>query len=193
LHEPIDCATVQEVLEPYLDGELVVIRSHQVEVHLEDCSACLAQMHLASEIRNELRALPELDAPVPLVQAIYDDTVHGGSSRPATDRPLRPWLRPAWIALAAASLVLVLGWAISRSFIEVIPQQPDSATIARATAEARFALAQVGRATHKAGVAVRDRTLHQQIVRPAREGLSRALGRDPEIEGRSHQGGVDDV
>lgn len=186
------CADVQHDLEAYLDGELSTRRVHQVEAHLSDCQACLAQVHLAKEIHNTLRALPEFDAPAPVIQSIYDQTVRASESKASVSGLLGRWSRPVWATLAAASLALVLGLALL-SPRTMVPDQPDAVAIAQAAAEARFALAQVGLATRKAGVAVQHKALRDQIVAPTQRSLAEALGRHPEHASGSLQEGVDDV
>lgn len=187
-----NCAQVQQDLETYLDGELSTVRIHQVEAHLSDCSACLAQVHLAKETQNELRAMPEMDAPAAVIQTIFDQTVRSEKPKQTLSSLPNRWPRPLWATLVAASLVLVVALAVMNQGTTT-PDQPDEAAIAQATAEARFALAQVGLATRKAGLAVRNKALQDQIVTPTRRSLSRALGHNPEQESASLHEGVNDV
>lgn len=186
------CADIQHDLEAYLDGGLSTIRVHEIEAHISKCQACLTQMHLAREIQNELHALPEFDAPAPVIQSIYDQTVRAGEPGTSLTDLFGRWSRPVWATLAAASLALVLGLTLLNHGTTA-PDQPDQATIAQATTEARFALAQVGFATRKAGLAVRDRALRDQIVLPTQRSLAESLGRDPENHSGSLDEGVDDV
>lgn len=192
LRDSHDCIQVQQDLEAYLDGDLSTVRVHQVEAHLSDCHACLAQVHLAKEIQNELRAWPEMDAPAPVIQSIYDKTVRSQKPTRSLSDLFDLWPRPVWAALAAASLVLVFALAVMIQSTTTL-DQPDEAAIAQATAEARFALAQVGLATRKAGETVRDKALRDQIVEPAQRGLSEALRRNPEGESGTLYEGVNDV
>jgi anti-sigma factor RsiW len=171
---------------------LSTVRVHQVEAHLSDCPVCLAQVHLAKEIQNELRALPEFEAPAPVIQSIFDQTIRSEKPRRSVADFLGAWPRPVWATLAAASLVLVFALAVLNQSTTP-PDQPNEAAVAQATAEARFALAQVGLATRKARVTVRDKALRDQIVVPTRKGLSRALGRDSDQKPGSLNEGVNDV
>jgi anti-sigma factor RsiW len=183
---------VQHDLEAYLDGDLPTVRTHQVEGHLSDCSACMAQVHLAKEIQNELRALPEMDAPAGVIQTVFAQTVRSEIPKRSLGDLLNRWPRPVWATLAAASLVLVFAVAVMNRGTTT-PDHPDEAAIAQATAEARFALAQVGLATRKAGLVVRDKALQEQVVAPTLRSLSRALGPNPEQEPASLLKGVNDV
>lgn len=187
-----NCAQVQQDLEAYLDGGPSTVRAHRVEAHLSECSTCLAQVHLAKEIQNELRALPEMDAPAAVIQTIFDQTVRSEKPKRSLGDLLNRWPRPVWATLVAASLVLVVALAVINQGTTT-PDQPDEAAIAQATAEARFALAQVGLATRKAGLAVRNKALQDQIVTPTKRSLSRALGHNPGQEPASLHKGVNDV
>lgn len=187
------CEGIQHDLEAYLDGSLAVLRVQQIEGHLTDCQACLAQLHLAKEIQNELRALPEFDAAAAVIHSIYDQTVRVEESKGPLRRLLGDWARPAWTVLAAAALALAIGSTLLNQSTAPAPDRPDEAAIAQATAEARFALAQVGLATRKAGFAVRDKALREPIVIPTQEALSRALERYPAPDSASIDKGVNDV
>ena len=186
------CSDTQHDLEAYLDGDLPTVRVHQVEAHLSGCPDCMAQVHLAKEIQNELRALPELDAPAAVIQTIFDQTVRVQKPKRSLGAILDLWPRPVWAALAAACLVLVFALAVLNQSTAV-HDQPDEAAIAQATAEARFALARVGLATRKAGFAVRDKALREPIVAPTTEGLSRALERHSDADSGSLDKGVNAV
>lgn len=186
------CEEVWEHLEELLEGELPETQATQIRSHLDQCAACEAQTRLAMEIRGELRALPELDAPAPLLQAVLDQTVKAQEPRLSLGELLGSWPRPIWAALAAASLILVLGLTVL-SQRPTAPEQPDAAAIAQATAEARFALARVGVLTREAGLTIRDKALRDQVAVPTQKGLSQFLGQVSDAESRIPHEGVKDV
>jgi mycothiol system anti-sigma-R factor len=187
------CAETRETVELYLDGELDGESCVRIRAHLERCSTCAAQIQLAREIQSELRSLPELEAPAPVLERILERTVHRRRPAAAT-RWWAIWPRPVWGALAAAGLALVLGLAVfSERGSTPEPVLPDAATLERATAEARYALAKTGLLTAKAGAAVRDKALRDRVVRPTRQGLNQALGRSLERPIPSAAEGVEDV
>ena len=192
LHDSQTCQGVQHDLEAYLDGSVSTLRVQQIEGHLADCAACLAQLHLAKEIQNELRALPEFDAPAPVIHSIYDQTVRAEKPSNPLTAMLNRGSRPFWATLAAASLALVLGLTL----LDRGPtptDRPDEAAIAQAAAEARFALARAGLATRKAGTVVRDKALRDPILVPTHDGLSEVFGPAPEEQAGSLHEGVNDV
>lgn len=167
--DDLRCEEALDLLEPCLDGDLGAGEAEAVRGHLERCSACAAEMALAARIRTELRALPELDCP----PEVLDKVRRRGPGEVVPFRPRHAWsLR---IAAAAAALVLaVLGAMGGAFFLE--SQKPDSPSpeqVARATREARFALAYLGKATRQAGFDVRDEVLQKRLVMPATRSLAR--------------------
>ena len=104
------------------------------------------------------------------------------------------WPRPVWGALAAAGLALVLGLAVfSQRASTPEPALDDPATLARATAEARYALAKTGLLTARAGTALRDKALRDRVVTPTRQGLNQVLGRAQQPTTPSAAEGAEDV
>ena len=190
--ESWNCNEIRQHLEIFLDGGLPETTTNQIHSHLEDCPGCSAQAQLARELHNELRALPEFDAPAPVLQQILDQTVRTES--PANDAAglWGRWPGPAWAALAATGLALLLGVGVLNQQ-SPDPAEPDAATIAQATAEARYALARTGLLTRKAGLVIRDKTLRDQIAAPTNRGLSRALHNPVEEKGGASLEGVNDV
>ena len=157
------------------------------------CPECAAHLHLAKEIQNELQALPEIDAPAPILEQILDQTVRAREQRYTLTNLWGRWPRPAWAALAVAALVLALGLGVLARRSAEPPVPPDTATLALATAQARYALAKTGLLTRKAGVAIRDKTLRDRIVVPASRGLSQALGSPASGDAGVSSEGVNDV
>lgn len=169
------CKRIREHIETFLDEQLPEASLRAIGSHLDDCGECAAHAQLAREIRTELQALPEIDAPAPVLQKILDQTVRAQSARPFWSRLEALWPQPAWGALAAVALALALGLGVLTQ-PSSDPAQPDPESIAQATAEARYALAKAGLFTRKAGRVIRDQTLRDQIVAPTTRGFSQALG-----------------
>ncbi len=83
-----------DLLSAHLDGELDPAETERVTSHLYECGSCRRELEELSEIRSTVRALPELDAPIPLL--------------PSVRRP-RPWAAAAAsIAAAAVAIGLVV-------------------------------------------------------------------------------------
>jgi anti-sigma factor RsiW len=105
----MDCRHVEEMLSPYLDGELPPELRGQVAAHLQGCPACRRELALLTRLEEVLGELPA-PAPAPLAERVL------------AALPPRP--RPWWQSLAlAASLILgiVLGGALARDFYPLPP------------------------------------------------------------------------
>lgn len=172
-----DCATAMEGIEAYVDGELAGAAA--LEAHLESCEACAAEHRLATAVRRELRALPELDAPPAVLRSVR---LQAGGSRFA--RPYA-WVRkPAWAALAAAVFAAVLAAVLWPGWLRQAPPEAppaaDPAAVTQATAEARFALAYMARVSRRAGLKLKDDVMIERLARPAARSLARSLFPDLE-------------
>ena len=196
----LECDSILDHLEAYVDGDLEALESRRVEAHLARCPACEEERQLASDIRDELRALPELDAPRVVLQGVFHQVgTERFQPRPAAARPpvarppvarppvaRPPVARPAWAALAAAVFAaLVIGGGLFFSQTTETPRAPVIAEtpttptvhpedVARATEEARLAFAHIARVSQKAGFKLRE-DLGEHLVEPSTESLLRIL------------------
>jgi anti-sigma factor RsiW len=142
--ETLRCEEARELIEPSLDGELEAMDETRLRRHLEACPSCAGERRLAVRIQEELRRL-RLAEVVPLAQR---------------RRPVRP----ARALLAAAMLALTVGGALVLEQLRVRPaDRPSPAEVARATAEARFALAYVGKVSRQTGLDLRDGLLRGHL------------------------------
>jgi len=178
--QPDDCAAVLPLLESYLDGELPPAEAEGVREHAARCSACAAELRLAQAIGDGLRALPELDAPAAVLSRVREAAEMPAEILPF-ERPA-PATRPRRHRLAALAAALVLALFSALLLFQVRspqPSPPTAAEVARATAEARYALAFVGRASRRAGLEIKDEVLPEHLVAPAARSLSRSLAEIP--------------
>lgn len=142
IDELTSCAEALDLLEPFLDSELTPGDAARLQRHLEGCRSCAGELALAGRIQSELRAL-----------------------RPAAVLPFRQRdaARPARVFLVAAMLALTVGGAVVLEQMRVRPPAPASPEeIARATAEARFALAYIGKVSRHTGLDLRDDLLRRR-------------------------------
>jgi anti-sigma factor RsiW len=158
-HDPL-CEEMLDLLEPYLDGDLPIPEAARLREHLTRCTACTAEMALAAKIQRELRSLRQ----------------PGGDVVPFRPRHRATGLR---VAAAAAVLALAIGGGAVFLHLQGQREQPSPEEIARATAEARFALAYVGKVTRTAGLDLRDEVLEKRLIVPATRSVSRSLGGNP--------------
>ena len=106
------CDEIRKLLDGYLDGELDLVRSLEVESHLEGCADC-ARAHRALLALRAAVNTPEnyFRAPEALrrrIRATLEE--RAGLEQPAAPAPpaRRPARRPwRWVALAAASAAAV--------------------------------------------------------------------------------------
>ena len=201
--EAMTCDEIQERLEAFVDGELEAGTAAAIEAHLAGCEACAAEHSLTEAVRRELRALPELDAPPAVLGRVLSEAGRD-RFRPAETRPTRSG-RPAWAAWAAAAFTAVvlgaamllgpsrqpsppdvgpapdasLADAMSADAMSPDAVAADPEAVARATEEARFALAYVARISRRTGLKLRD-DLHDHVTIPTVRSLSRSLLVQPE-------------
>lgn len=92
---------VLDLLSAHLDGELATDEARVVESHLASCESCRSELTALAAVRDAVRALPVLEAPLPLLPAIR---------------------RPRWIGAAAsvAAAALAVGLVVG-------PGQPAAA------------------------------------------------------------------
>jgi anti-sigma factor RsiW len=104
----VNCNQSRDLLHPYLDGELDLVRSLEVEEHLQACPACASALQELQALRSALGdAALYHRAPALLRERIRASL---RKSRPAGRR--RPWLAVAVTGAVAASLAFValLAW-----------------------------------------------------------------------------------
>jgi anti-sigma factor RsiW len=105
----VTCDEIRGLLSPYLDGELDLVRSVELDRHLEECPTCAAALEQMQSLSRTLRASGLYHPmPAPLRRRIL-------SSLPQAGRPLRwRFWRPVLVGTAAAVLMAVAGWGVLR-------------------------------------------------------------------------------
>jgi anti-sigma factor (TIGR02949 family) len=176
------CEEALDLLEPYLDGDLSPGETDRVRRHLEGCAACAAELRLAERIRRELRTLPQPDCPPAVIERVRAAGRGAVVPFPAKDRPLRR-------RIAAASLAAMLALTVGGGslFVHLQHVQEQREQVARATREARLALAYFGKVTRRTGLDVRDDVLQKRLVAPVTRGVSRSLGNLPDESGETRK------
>ncbi|HEV7504291.1 MAG TPA: anti-sigma factor [Thermoanaerobaculia bacterium] len=172
--DDLKCHDALDLLEPYVDGDLETAEAERLRSHLESCRACAAELVLAERIQRELRALPQLDCPPEIVERVRREGAQVLSFR-SPARPRGPAL-PFRIAAAAALLAVALGGGIFFVRSQQQPRQPSAAEVARATQQARYALAYLGRVSRQASLDVRDDVIARRVVLPAAQSVSHSIG-----------------
>lgn len=150
--DALRCEEALELLEPFLDGDLPPGEAERLRAHLEGCASCAAELDLAGAVQRELRSLPLHDCPPEILEKVRS----AGGQVVA----FRPRLRFA--AAAALLAVAVTGGAF---FVRHSQQERE---VAEATAEARYALAYIGKVSRRAGLGLRDDVLRRHLGEPER-------------------------
>lgn len=146
--ETMCCEEALELIEPCLDGELPRTEEARLRAHLGVCPRCAGELVLAQRIQLELHQL---------------QTTRLAEVVPRVPTP-RGRTRLARALLAAAMLALTVGGALVLEQSRTPPApRPDPAEIARATEEARFALAYIGKVSRHTGLDLRDSLLRGHV------------------------------
>jgi len=113
---PMDCKKAQLLINAYLDGELDLSASLELEAHLADCAACRSRREELAKLSGRLRACltrhaaPEgLHARVAQLAAAGAPLTQEGISPTQAARPssMGRWQRRQFMALAASVLLAV--------------------------------------------------------------------------------------
>jgi len=163
--EIIGCDEVDDRLEAFLDGDLDATEAAAVAGHLNRCTRCETEHRLARDLLSELRALPRPDAPGSVLEGIRAEV----DAEPLRFRTWSDGLPLRGLAAAVVALAIFGGvlWQANRT-----PTGPSDAEIARATDQAKYALALVGAVSFDVagGDLLRDR-----VLSPALRGVSKGF------------------
>jgi anti-sigma factor RsiW len=116
----LDCREAQTLIHGYVDGELDLIKSLEIEQHLQECPAC-AQAHASLQaVRAAIKNSSLYFQTHPGLAQRVQSSVRGASHPDRTPR-----VRPRRLLAVAASLALIMaaGWGLVRA----LPARPDDA------------------------------------------------------------------
>ncbi len=111
----MNCEQAQENLGPYVDGELAPDACTALEVHLEDCDTCRAELATVRKLASDLA--PQVDTLVPenLWTAIEQRLDEAGEATPPTAR------RPRWrVGRAPYALAAAVVFAVGLSLVGLV-------------------------------------------------------------------------
>ncbi len=111
----MSCKEIQSLLEGYVDGELDLVRSLEVEHHLEDCSACqqIYQSQLALKAAFKTGAVYfELPPGLPKRLQTTLRQTNANQLKSATPVGFRRWL----LGAAAIAAIVIVGWGFLLAF-----------------------------------------------------------------------------
>ena len=109
---------LEELLGPYLLGELSIEEQRELERHLEECSGCRGELARARQTHDLLRRLAAGGPPPELKDRVLAQA--GGETRARSRGGWRPWV-PAAALLVVAVLGAGLLWTVTRDASDGIP------------------------------------------------------------------------
>jgi anti-sigma factor RsiW len=121
----VNCYEMNTVLHGYADGELDLVRSLEVERHLEGCAACSASLRLVRELRQSLRD-----------DSLYHRAPAGLWRRVRTALPRSPRPRSALAGRAAGLLAVAASLAVFAFLTWVLVHQGMSQPVEDLLAQA---------------------------------------------------------
>jgi anti-sigma factor (TIGR02949 family) len=163
------CDEALDLIEPLLDNELDPSAAEDLRRHLDACPSCADDAEAGRQLLDELRSLPEIDAPRRVVERVRELADRESVRRRDRTGGIS---RLGWLA-AAAALVLALGAAtIGRQHAA-----RADAEARRAAADLTCALACLSDITQRANRAIQTEVIDHRIVPVAARGLARPLQR----------------
>jgi anti-sigma factor RsiW len=113
----MNCDQIQELIHTYLDAELDLARSLEIEQHLEGCPACATSLNRFRALGSALRQTQVHTAPARLRSRVIAGI--------RAEAPRRRMPRAGWIGLAATILIAagVVWQMIPRSIPDVVADQ----------------------------------------------------------------------
>ena len=118
----MNCNDVQHLLDGYVDGELDLVRSLEIEQHLQQCTSCTQAYKSRQALRRALNSGNFYYRPPASLQKRIQSSLHKTSSP-----SLRSRARLTLIAAAALTLVLLIAWSAFR----LISPPPASNSLAQ--------------------------------------------------------------
>ena len=112
----MNCKEARRLIHAYVDGELDLMRSVELEGHLEDCGSCVQVLTAQRELKSAVRSSSlRFDTPAGLEKRIFAAAAR--ESKAGAESVGTPWsrfLRPASVAfgVAAMALIAVMTWNI---------------------------------------------------------------------------------
>lgn len=116
----MNCNDARQLIDGYLDGELDLVRSMEVESHVEDCGSCLRALDSRKTLSHAIRGADlRHSAPRGLEKRVLAAVRSESKSEAAAQgRTGRPTARLSFaFGLAAMALIVVLGWAVVRGHL----------------------------------------------------------------------------
>ena len=157
----LNCTTVRDRIDAFVDGELEPGERSALETHCTHCESCARELRVAVDIRDALRALPVLTVPHHVIDAAERD-VRIPHIVPVPARRAAHRYVPA---IAAALAVVVAGaWFVSSQRHSSPATGFSDAEIRRASEDMALAFSYVDRYSIEAAELVTDDVLSKRVA-----------------------------
>jgi predicted anti-sigma-YlaC factor YlaD len=185
----MDCAALDPMIEPYLDGELNADDARSIESHLAECRACAEELGLARQVSEGLAELTTLDCPdVVTARARHTVSALGGRETPiakesqtrATAWSKRIWQVAAAVVLAAGGVIVAISQSQNSQPVDSASLHdtytPEEATLA--VKQLEWALAYVDHVTRSSMRSVGRDVIGKHVTPPMRSAVNILLALD---------------
>ena len=125
----MNCREAGRLLPAYVDDELDLPHSLEIEAHLEECRACAEDLRRQRAVKQAIvRQAPYYSAPADLRQHVLQAARHFQTSERTG---LFSWRPGSWVALAAAAaVVMAVIWRIAPSPLRPSPTSIETQVVA---------------------------------------------------------------
>jgi anti-sigma factor RsiW len=113
----LSCQTTQEFIHAYVDGELDLARSLEVEQHLQECQVCASVYRNQTALRSAFKDSSLYHSAPPKLEKRIRSSLRR-EAKSEVGRRLFGW---RWLPLGAMALILVLGLVIWRAVPSLRP------------------------------------------------------------------------
>jgi anti-sigma factor RsiW len=138
------CERTRKYLDSYISNELLVETNHDVLSHLENCSACSAELNARVQLRLRLKSAVKSQGVPPELEARIREQIRARGAHGWFDG----WTR--WAVAVAASLVVCSGiwWNYTREHMPALSDRPAQAAYIQKVSANLAAILRVGLRDH---------------------------------------------
>ena len=117
----MSCQITQEFIHAYVDGELDLARSLEVEQHMQECQACASAYHNQTALRSAFKDSSLYHSAPPRLEKRIRSSLRR-EAKSEGGRRLFGW---RWLPVAAMALILLLGLVIWRAVPSLRPSEDE--------------------------------------------------------------------
>lgn len=165
-------AWMDDHLDAYIDEELTMKEAKLIEAVTAADETWDDELSLGRQLKYELRALPELECPPEVTQAVFAETRR--MTRAEGWAKVRLWFRKDWFRAWQPTLAMSLVLAVVVSAVLWTRPAPKS-EVDVALEEVQWTLAYLSSVSAKAGASVRNDVLEPHVVTTMQQALGTVM------------------